>query len=58
MVPSGGVEAGIAGVREVRDPVTGEVTNSIIQVQSKATTNPFTAETDTSFASLCSAKDL
>jgi hypothetical protein len=56
--PSGGVEAGIDGVIEVRDPVTGEVTNSIIQVQSNATTNPFTADTDTSFEFLFSAEDL
>jgi hypothetical protein len=56
--PSGGVEAGIDGVIEIRDSATGEVTNSIIQVQSKATTNPFQAETDTGFEYSCSEKDL
>jgi len=56
--PTGGVEAGIDGVIEVRNPLTGEATNSIVQVQSKATTNPFQAETETSFEYLCSAKDL
>ncbi|ASC73673.1 hypothetical protein XM38_046450 [Halomicronema hongdechloris C2206] len=35
--PTGGVEAGIDGFIEIRDDVTEEVTNSIIQVQGKAT---------------------
>lgn len=47
--PTGGVEAGIDGLIEIRDVVTGEVTNSILQVQSKATNGRFTAETATSF---------
>lgn len=55
---TGGVEAGIDGVIEIRDEVTGEVTNSIIQVQSKATRNDFTAETTESFSYLCTEKDL
>lgn len=56
--PTGGVEAGIDGVIELRDDVTGEVTNSIIQVQSKATKGGFTAETNDGFTYLCSEKDL
>ncbi|PHM05939.1 hypothetical protein CK516_37285 [Nostoc sp. 'Peltigera malacea cyanobiont' DB3992] len=35
--PTGGVEAGIDGIIEIRDFQTGEVTNCIFQVQSKAT---------------------
>lgn len=56
--PSGGVEAGIDGVIEIRNSVTGEVTNSIIQVQSKATKSAFQAETESSFQYSCSEKDL
>ncbi len=56
--PTGGVEAGIDGIIEIRDVVTGEVTNSIVQVQSKATNGRFTAETPTGFEYLCDAKDL
>jgi hypothetical protein len=47
--PTGGVEAGIDGIIEIRDPTTGEVSNSIVQVQSKATTKPFQSETETGF---------
>lgn len=56
--PSGGTEAGIDGYIEIRNPETGEVTNSIVQVQSKATTNPFQAETESGLEYLCSEKDL
>lgn len=56
--PTGGTEAGIDGSIEIRDPETGEVTNSIVQVQSKATTNPFQAETESTFDYRCSEKDL
>ena len=56
--PTGQVEAGIDGVIEIRDPVTGAVTNAIIQVQSKATDRPFVAETESSFEYLCDARDL
>jgi hypothetical protein len=40
-----GLEAGIDGCIEIRNTSTGEVTNCIIQVQSKATEQPFEAET-------------
>lgn len=56
--PTGGTEAGIDGSIEIRDPETGEVTNSIIQVQSKATANPFQGETESAFDYKCSEKDL
>lgn len=57
--PTGGVEAGVDGLIEIRDATSGEVTNLVVQVQSKATTNQrFTAETDTSFEYLCKEKDL
>lgn len=56
--PTGQVEAGIDGVIEIRDPTTGAVTNSIIQVQSKASDQPFVAESAASFEYLCDARDL
>src|SRR5438046_2600572 len=56
--PTGGVEAGIDGFIEIRDPASGEVTNSIIQVQSKATANSFQAETTTGFDYLCDVRDI
>src|ERR1051326_5063612 len=56
--PSGALEAGIDGIIEIRDSVTGEVSNSIIQVQSKATTQPFQAETANGFDYLCKDNDL
>src|SRR5215472_17244988 len=56
--PSGGVEAGIDGVIEIRDSHTGEVYNNIIQVQSKATEKTFQAETHDGFDYLCEERDL
>jgi len=56
--PTGGVEAGIDGLIEIRDAATGDVTNLVVQVQSKATTRRFTAETETAFEYLCGEKDL
>lgn len=55
--PSGPIEAGIDGTIEIRDTRTGQVHNSIIQVQSKATSQ-FDAETPDSFEYICKAKDL
>ncbi|MCX6378991.1 MAG: DUF4365 domain-containing protein [Armatimonadetes bacterium] len=55
---TGGVEAGIDGTIEIRDTVTGEVTNCIIGVQSKGTAGDFTAETPTTFTYLCDERDL
>jgi hypothetical protein len=52
-----GLEAGIDGYIEIRLD-SGEVTNSIIQVQSKATDRPFEADTPSTFEFRCSAKDL
>ena len=51
-------DVGIDGEIEIRDPATGEMTNTIIKVQAKATTKPFQAETDNSFEYLCEQKDL
>lgn len=56
--PTGGTEAGIDGTIELRDPTTGEVFNTIIGVQSKATSGAFIAETTASFEYLCHARDL
>lgn len=56
---TGGVEAGTDGFIEIRDPVTEEVTNLIIQVQSKARQkNRFQAETEASFEWRCEPKDI
>ena len=51
-------DVGIDGEIEIRDPVTGEMTNAIIKVQSKATTKPFQSETANSFEYHCEQKDL
>jgi len=52
-----GLEAGIDGYIEIRHE-SGEMTNCIIQVQSKATDRPFEAETSTTFEFRCSQRDL
>jgi Domain of unknown function (DUF4365) len=56
--PTGGLEAGIDGLIELRDPVTGAVRNSIVQVQSKATDSNFEGETDGGFFFICDERDL
>lgn len=53
-----GLEAGIDGLIEIRDVTTGEMTNLIIQVQSKATTVDFTSETLEGFDYYCRSEDL
>ncbi|GIK08037.1 MAG: hypothetical protein JETCAE02_23480 [Anaerolineaceae bacterium] len=53
-----GIEAGIDGYIEIRDTVTGEMTNFVIQVQSKATDKDFQAETIDGFDYYCDARDL
>lgn len=53
-----GIEAGIDGYIEIRDTVTGEMTNFIIQVQSKATEKDFQAETSDGFDYYCEARDI
>lgn len=56
---TGGVEAGTDGFIEIRDSVTGEVTNLIIPVQSKARQkNGFQAETEESFEWRCEPRDI
>jgi hypothetical protein len=56
--PTVSPEAGIDGFIEIRDPSTGITRNSIIEVQSKATSREFQAETPDSFEYVCGAKDL
>lgn len=51
------IEAGIDGFIELRDPQTGDVSNTWLAVQSKARTT-LDKETDTSFEFVCSRKDL
>ena len=53
-----GLEAGIDGIIEVRDIETGEVTNLIVEVQSKATAGDFIAETTEGFDYYCKPQDL
>ena len=52
------LEAGIDGYIELRDYVSGEVSNCIVQVQSKAGPSWFKAETATSFEFICDERDL
>jgi hypothetical protein len=55
---SGHSDAGIDGFVEIRRQDTGEATNRIIQVQSKATANQWEKETEESFEFRCEQKDL
>lgn len=52
------LEAGIDGIIEVRDTTTSEVSNCIIQVQSKAGPSYFKAETESTFEFVCDERDL
>lgn len=55
---NGPLEAGIDGTIEVRDGVTGELTNCVVRVQSKATSKPFANETAERFEYYCDDRDL
>src|SRR2546429_3194581 len=50
--------AGIDGEIELRNPVTGEVANRLILVQSKASNGRFPRENDWSFHFLCRQADI
>jgi hypothetical protein len=52
------LDAGIDGYIEIRNSTTGEVTNCILQVQSKATEQGFDGDTASSFELRCLAKDI
>jgi hypothetical protein len=54
----GQVEAGVDGLIELRIPESSIATNSIIQVQSRATENRFDKETESSFEYRCTEADL
>lgn len=56
--PTAIFDVGIDGEIEIRDPTTGEMTNTIIKVQVKATTNQFQSEREGSFEYRCEQKDL
>ena len=56
--PTSGLEAGIDGWIELRDPSTGEMVGGQILVQSKATEAEFQGETDSSLEYLCGESDL
>ncbi|AYG02341.1 DUF4365 domain-containing protein [Gryllotalpicola protaetiae] len=53
-----GLDAGIDGSIELRDPATGEVSNRHILVQSKASSRPFPGETADRFHYICDERDL
>jgi hypothetical protein len=53
-----GFDKGIDGYLEIVNPTTGESTNNIILVQSKATAGKFTAETEEGFDFYCDERDL
>ena len=53
-----GKDAGVDGEIEFRDPLTGEVTNRRLLVQSKASENRFPGETDRSFHYVCKDSDV
>jgi hypothetical protein len=52
------IDAGIDGMIELRDPPTGEVSNSHLLVQSKAQDALFPGETDERFHYICNDRDL
>jgi hypothetical protein len=52
------LDAGVDGEIELRNPVTGEVANRLILVQSKASDRPFPGENDRSFHYLCKQTDV
>lgn len=52
------IDAGIDGMIELRDPATGEVSNSHLLVQSKAQDALFPGETDERFHYICDDRDL
>ncbi|OLE56404.1 MAG: hypothetical protein AUI36_15890 [Cyanobacteria bacterium 13_1_40CM_2_61_4] len=52
------LDSGIDGHIEIRDPVTAEAKNLVLQVQSKATMGQFAGETDTGFHYICEEDDL
>jgi hypothetical protein len=54
--PTGGTEAGIDGTIEILDVVTGEATNQVLTVQSKATSE-FTSETADTVDFVCKERD-
>jgi hypothetical protein len=57
--PYGQPEAGIDGLLELRDPVSGETSGQLVAVQVKATDDGiYTAETDSGFEYLMDTKDV
>lgn len=55
---TGGVEAGVDGFIEIRDPETNRVRNQTLQFQSKATTRRLPGDSETQFHFPCSDKDI
>ena len=53
-----GLESGIDGIIEIRDPETGETTNNIIQVQVKGTEQVWISDTLETFVYRCKSRDI
>jgi hypothetical protein len=51
-------DLGVDGEIEICDPISGAATNSLINVQVKATTRPFQCETPESFEFTCDPRDI
>src|SRR3954470_7235591 len=56
--PTVTLDSGIDGHIEIRDPVTAEPKNLVLQVQSKATMGQFAGETEAGFHYTCEEDDL
>lgn len=57
--PTGGsADAGIDGFIEIRQPETGEATNLVVQIQSKATVNRWDNEIETTFEYRWNERDI
>jgi Domain of unknown function (DUF4365) len=56
--PTGPHDAGLDGSIEIRDPATGEITNSMLFVQNKAGDSYFRTETEETFEFICKNRDL
>jgi hypothetical protein len=56
--PTVTLDSGIDGHIEIRDPVTAEAKNLVLQVQSRATMRQFAGETEAGFHYICEEDDL
>lgn len=52
------LEGGIDGFIEIRDPATGNLTNTVLKAQIKTTTKKWSHESSTEFSYRCDARDI